>query len=174
LPCEISAVRDGVETRVAAADLVPGDVIRLDEGEQVPADGQLLAAQGLRVDQSAQTRFRPVRRRSRRTSSWWRADRARPSHPSGGRIASPDAIRPSACRTDRQSVFSVGLTENRMVFVGVAAEVAILLGLILLPPLRHVFGLAPLSFSEWGILLLFAPTILLVDEVRKGLLRRLR
>ncbi len=79
-----------------------------------------------------------------------------------------------ACRTDRQSVFSVGLTENRMVFVGVAAEVAILLGLILLPPLRHVFGLAPLSFSEWGILLLFAPTILLLDEVRKGLLRRLR
>jgi P-type Ca2+ transporter type 2C len=79
-----------------------------------------------------------------------------------------------ACRTDRQSVFRVGLAENRMVFVGVAAEIATLLGLILLPPLRHVFGLAPLAFSEWGILLLFAPAILLLDEVRKGLLRRFR
>ena len=79
-----------------------------------------------------------------------------------------------ACRTDRESVFRVGLMGNRMVFVGVAAEIAILFGLILLPPLRHGFGLAPLAPSEWGILLLFAPAILLLDEVRKALLRRFR
>jgi magnesium-transporting ATPase (P-type) len=77
-----------------------------------------------------------------------------------------------ACRTDHQSVFRVGLTRNRMVFAGVAAEVAILLGLILVPPLRHLFGLALLAFAEWGILLVFPLMILLLEEIRKCVQRR--
>ena len=36
-------------------ELVPGDVVILDEGQQVPADGQLLQAAGLRIDQSVLT-----------------------------------------------------------------------------------------------------------------------
>jgi len=76
-----------------------------------------------------------------------------------------------ACRTDRESVFTVGLLSNRFVLGGIAAEIAILLALIL-TPLRHVFGLAPLAFAEWGILLPFAPTILLLEETRKSLRRR--
>jgi len=55
LPREITVLRDGEERRVPAADLVPGDVGLLEEGDHVPADGQLLRAAGLRVDQSALT-----------------------------------------------------------------------------------------------------------------------
>jgi len=77
-----------------------------------------------------------------------------------------------ACRTDRESVFRVGLFANPLIWAGIVAEIAVLAGLILVPPLREVFGLAPLAFAEWGILLLFPPAMVLVDEARKWIVRR--
>jgi magnesium-transporting ATPase (P-type) len=79
-----------------------------------------------------------------------------------------------ACRTDRASVFRVGLTTNRLILVGVAAEIGVLVGLILFRPLREVFGLELLGLSEWGLLLAFPPLILLAEEARKLALRRWR
>ncbi|WP_410582570.1 cation-translocating P-type ATPase [Amycolatopsis sp. lyj-108] len=52
---EATAVRDGVATRIASADLVRGDLVLLDEGDQVPADLRLLSTRELRVDESALT-----------------------------------------------------------------------------------------------------------------------
>lgn len=74
-----------------------------------------------------------------------------------------------ACRTDRESVFRVGLFSNRMLIVSVGAEVAIFLMLVLVPPFPAVFGLAPVGFAEWKILLLFPPVMLLLEEGRKWL-----
>ncbi len=47
--------REGVDTPVAAADLVPGDVVLLGEGDVVPADCDLLEAASVLVDESALT-----------------------------------------------------------------------------------------------------------------------
>ncbi len=47
--------RDGRDLAVPAADLVPGDVILLEAGAQVPADGRLVRATALHVDESALT-----------------------------------------------------------------------------------------------------------------------
>ena len=77
-----------------------------------------------------------------------------------------------ACRTDRESVFRVGLMANRGVLGSIVAELAILAALILIPPFPYVFGLAPLAFTEWWILLLFPPTVLLLEEGRKWIVRR--
>lgn len=79
-----------------------------------------------------------------------------------------------ACRTERESVFKVGLFSNRLVLLGIASELAIISALIYIPPLREVFGLAPLGPREWAFLLAFAPLLLMVEEVRKGLVRRWR
>jgi magnesium-transporting ATPase (P-type) len=76
-----------------------------------------------------------------------------------------------ACRTDRESVFRVGLLGNRMVLAGIAAEIAVLLGLIMVPPLRAVFGLVPPAPAEWMLVLGFPPVMLLLDEGRKLLQR---
>jgi len=76
-----------------------------------------------------------------------------------------------ACRTDRESVFRAGLAANRFVLGGVVVEVALLVALILVPPLRRVFGLAPVGFAEWWILLLFPPVVLGLEEARKAWLR---
>ena len=76
-----------------------------------------------------------------------------------------------ACRTDRESVFRVGLFSNRWVLPGIVVEVGILVGLILVPPFPYIFGLAPLEFGEWGFLLLFPPVMLLLEEARKWVIR---
>ncbi len=47
--------RDGEDIQIPAAELVPGDLAILDEGERVPADGVLLGASRLAVDESLLT-----------------------------------------------------------------------------------------------------------------------
>ncbi|MFI2297903.1 cation-translocating P-type ATPase [Actinacidiphila glaucinigra] len=48
-------VRDGEVRRVRAADVVPGDVVLLGEGDIVPADGEVVEAAALLVDESSLT-----------------------------------------------------------------------------------------------------------------------
>jgi len=47
--------RDGEATEVAATELVPGDVVELGGGDVVPADGRVVEATGLEVDEAALT-----------------------------------------------------------------------------------------------------------------------
>ncbi|MBI1735379.1 MAG: cation-transporting P-type ATPase [Candidatus Rokubacteria bacterium] len=55
LPHTIAVVRDGRPAGLPTRDVVPGDVVHLVEGDQVPADAQIVASEGVRVDQSALT-----------------------------------------------------------------------------------------------------------------------
>jgi Ca2+-transporting ATPase len=77
-----------------------------------------------------------------------------------------------ACRTDRESVFRAGLFSNPHVWLGIAAELALLLALVLVPPLRDIFRLAPLAFAEWSVLLALPPAMLGLEEGRKWLVRK--
>src|ERR1700761_1662172 len=47
--------RDGVEAEIPAEELVVGDVVLLAAGVQVPADGRIVAASALQIDESALT-----------------------------------------------------------------------------------------------------------------------
>ena len=55
LPSRARVRRQGEKLDIAAADLVPGDVVLLEAGDSVPADGRLWFAVGLEVDESALT-----------------------------------------------------------------------------------------------------------------------
>lgn len=48
-------MRDGQRQRIAGRDIVRGDVLMLEEGDRVPADGELLSAHDLAVDESMLT-----------------------------------------------------------------------------------------------------------------------
>jgi len=48
-------IRDGTKQSIDAKQLVPGDVIYLEQGDAVPADARLLDADGLRTNESALT-----------------------------------------------------------------------------------------------------------------------
>lgn len=77
------------------------------------------------------------------------------------------------CRTDRLSVFKVGLFSNKMILIGIAVEFALLALLVYLPiPFLHqLFNTAPLGWREWAFLIVIPPAMLFLDEVRKWLLR---
>jgi len=58
------AVRDGAVIEIPASDLVPGDLVLVAPGDPFPADGLIVASEGLQVDESALTgEALPVRKR---------------------------------------------------------------------------------------------------------------
>jgi Ca2+-transporting ATPase len=48
-------IRDGRQSSIPSADLVPGDIIVLEAGDAVPADGRLLEAVSLKIEEAALT-----------------------------------------------------------------------------------------------------------------------
>ena len=55
LPVKTHVRRESEKHQIAAEELVPGDVVLLEAGDCVPADGRLLVAAGLEIDESALT-----------------------------------------------------------------------------------------------------------------------
>jgi len=52
---QVWVLRDGQMAHLPSASIVPGDVVRLEAGDRVPADGVLLEAQGIMIDESVMT-----------------------------------------------------------------------------------------------------------------------
>ena len=55
LPAYARVVRDGVEENIPASELVPGDVLILAEGDNIPADARVVEAYGLRTNNAVLT-----------------------------------------------------------------------------------------------------------------------
>ncbi len=63
LPVYARVLRNGEEQRIAAEELVPGDILLLTEGDHISADGRLVRDAELQIDQSTLTgESRPVRK----------------------------------------------------------------------------------------------------------------
>ena len=63
LPAHARVIRDGVEQKILAEDLVRGDLILLEEGDKISADARIVEASDLQVDQSTLTgESNPVRK----------------------------------------------------------------------------------------------------------------
>jgi len=77
-----------------------------------------------------------------------------------------------AVRTDRQSVFSVGLFSNRPLVVAEALGVGIMLAISYAPPLQSLLGTAALPASWWAVPAAFGLVALVAEELRKLAVRR--
>ena len=63
LPANARVIRDGNEVQILAEDLVPGDVMIIEEGDRISADARLIAASDMQVNQSTLTgESNPVRK----------------------------------------------------------------------------------------------------------------
>ncbi|MBS3957265.1 MAG: cation-transporting P-type ATPase [Clostridiales bacterium] len=79
-----------------------------------------------------------------------------------------------AQRTTRESITTVGFFSNRLLLVGIATEIALFVLLTHWPPLAGVFGFVPIEARDWLVLAALAPVLLIADELRKSVLRRMR
>ena len=52
LPQHVTVIRDGENTQILAEELVPGDVLVLEEGDSISADARLVSSSDLQVNQS--------------------------------------------------------------------------------------------------------------------------
>ena len=78
-----------------------------------------------------------------------------------------------ACRSERISIFRLGFFSNRLIWLGITVEWALILGIIYVAPLQKIFAVAPLSPLQWSMLILCPPLILMADELRKRIVHRM-
>ena len=52
---EVRVIRDGKVLQLDARDIVPGDIVRISEGDKIPADGKIISDKFLEVDESILT-----------------------------------------------------------------------------------------------------------------------
>lgn len=89
-------------------------------------------------------------------------------------LAFSELLRAYTARSERHSVFTIGLFSNRAMNWAVLSSALLLLAVIYLPPLNPIFDTVPLGWAQWRIILglLFIPAA--AAEVLKALLARQR
>ncbi len=75
------------------------------------------------------------------------------------------------CRDPRASLFAIGLGGNRLILLGIAVELVLVLGIVYTPWGQAVFGTAPLPLEAWLFVLPFAAAMFVAEEARKLLVR---
>lgn len=76
-----------------------------------------------------------------------------------------------AWRSNYESVFKIGFFKNKLLFWGILGEIIIINALIYIPRLNNVFNHYPLSWNYWLIVIAFIPSVLIVEELRKLIVR---
>ena len=76
-----------------------------------------------------------------------------------------------AQRTEHGSILSSNLWRNRLIWIGIAFELVLIVAIVYVPIFHWIFGTAPLSAVQWLILVACMPILLIADELRKVLSR---
>ncbi|NEB76362.1 cation-transporting P-type ATPase [Streptomyces sp. SID14478] len=77
-----------------------------------------------------------------------------------------------AARTDRASLFTVGIFTNRLLLWGIAFELGFTAAVVYAPPLQHVFGTAQLNLSQLAVVAPFPFLVWGADEILRWRRRR--
>jgi len=79
-----------------------------------------------------------------------------------------------AYRSMRRSIFHSGsLSRNKPLIVAVLAGLLLAIGAFLVPPIRNLLGIVPLSLQQWGVVFGVALLLIAVVEIGKLLSKRL-
>lgn len=70
-------------------------------------------------------------------------------------------------RSDQQSLFKMGFLGNRLLLGGIGLAILLQAMVIYAPPFQKLFYTVPLDLGDWGIVVLMAGSILVVEELRK-------
>jgi len=76
------------------------------------------------------------------------------------------------CRDDVQSAIVPGFFSNRLIFLGVLTEIALILAIVYTPWGNRILGCSPIGLDVWLFILPFAFAMLVLEEGRKCWVRR--
>ncbi len=77
-----------------------------------------------------------------------------------------------ACRSFRESVFSIGFFTNKMIFLGIAFELALQFFIVYHPWGNRIFATHPIAMTTWLVLIPFVFILFFGEETRKAVVRR--
>jgi magnesium-transporting ATPase (P-type) len=77
-----------------------------------------------------------------------------------------------ACRTERQSLFKIGLFSNMWLVYAEAVGIGIIAAISYVPFMQRLFKTGPLSALDWAILVVAAVSVFCAEEARKWFARR--
>lgn len=77
-----------------------------------------------------------------------------------------------AFRTNRSSVFRIGLLSNRFLLAGIAFEIALLLVLVYVPAFHGIFHMEAIDPRAWLLLIVWPVLVFGAEEIRKVVFRR--
>lgn len=77
-------------------------------------------------------------------------------------------------RTEKESLFKVGFFTNKRVIFGIVFEILLINAIIYMPFLQSIFQTAAIGLKDWAFLVVLPFPIIIVDEIRKAIVRKLR
>ena len=77
-----------------------------------------------------------------------------------------------ACRTERESLFKVGIFSNRSIVLSELFAVLLMCAIAYVPFLQNILKTGPLTLADWGFLVVAAVTLFFAEEGRKWMMRR--
>jgi potassium/sodium efflux P-type ATPase len=77
-----------------------------------------------------------------------------------------------AQRTETASFFKSPLFNNKLIWVGIASELVAVAAFVYLPPFQEFIGTNSFPLVNWVFLFAWTPSLLLIDEMRKWVLRK--
>ncbi len=77
-----------------------------------------------------------------------------------------------ACRTERESLFKIGIFSNMWLVYAEAVGILIMAAISYVPFLQDIFKTGPLSVVDWAVLIVAAVSLFFAEEARKWFARR--
>ena len=77
------------------------------------------------------------------------------------------------CRSTTRSFLQIGLFSNKWLILATSFVLSLQFFLLHVPVMQRIFKTVPISWYDWGIVVLVSAPILLVEEVRKFFVRRM-
>lgn len=78
-----------------------------------------------------------------------------------------------ASRTSKTSIFKTSLTNNKWIWLSIAAQISIIASMVYVPLLQGPLGTTALNLSDWAFLALLAFIVIFAEEIRKWFARKL-
>jgi sodium/potassium-transporting ATPase subunit alpha len=201
LPQLVEVLREGKTAQIQASQLGPGDIIFLSEGDNIPADCRLAEAFGVRVNNATVTGESLPKARDTHESLEEELIHAKNVVLAGTSVVSGNAkalVFATGMRTELGKIAHLTQTSGEMpsplqkeiayvsrivavlavglgiLFFFIAPEVFSILLIDYTPWGNRIFGTAPISWDVWYFMVLFAVGMVVVEETRKWIYRRIR